>query len=353
MGVNVPFPVNDFVVKNAANGISKVQIVSGQTGDGPIDGLIIGHTDSTGTSQIMNFENRALLLGTSSTERMRLTPNGNLGIGVVSAAPKYNIDAAYLGEAKMRLQATGGGVNSAIFILDKTDSTQGQAALQYSLNDSSQWLLGTLNNNNYRIFNFNTGDDALTIRFDNDNVGIGTPYPTAKLEVNGQVKITGGGPAAGRVLVSDANGLASWGEDNPKKAFSAFNFASSASIASGIETKLIFDNTSFNDGLYYDPSTSNFNVLSEGMYHFDLKLIWDNFSTSGDAVIAIRVDGQIIEQSRQTILMGSGAKSQTISANLKLFAGDTVDVAAIQHSGTTQTVSFSNIEGNFSGYKVY
>jgi hypothetical protein len=141
-----------------------------------------------------------------------------------------------------------------------------------------QWLIGTLNNNNYRVFNFNTGDDAFTIRFDNDNVGIGTPFPTAKLEVNGQIKITGGGPATGRVLISDANGLASWGEDNPKKAFSAFSFATSATIASGIETKLLFDNASFNDGAYYDPATSNFNVLSEGMYHFDLKLIWNNFS---------------------------------------------------------------------------
>lgn len=42
------------------------------------------------------------------------------------------------------------------------------------------------------------------------NVGIGTNAPTAKLEVNGQVKITGGSPAAGKALVSDANGLASW-----------------------------------------------------------------------------------------------------------------------------------------------
>ncbi len=42
------------------------------------------------------------------------------------------------------------------------------------------------------------------------NVGIGTQSPSAKLEVNGQVKITGGAPGAGKVLTSDANGLATW-----------------------------------------------------------------------------------------------------------------------------------------------
>ncbi len=47
--------------------------------------------------------------------------------------------------------------------------------------------------------------------FDNGaNVGIGTSTPGAKLEVNGQLKITGGTPGNGKILTSDASGLASW-----------------------------------------------------------------------------------------------------------------------------------------------
>ena len=42
------------------------------------------------------------------------------------------------------------------------------------------------------------------------NLGIGTSTGTAKLEVAGQVKFTGGSPGAGKVLTSDANGLATW-----------------------------------------------------------------------------------------------------------------------------------------------
>jgi hypothetical protein len=45
---------------------------------------------------------------------------------------------------------------------------------------------------------------------DGTNVGIGTMSPGAKLEVAGQIKITGGSPGAGKVLTSDGSGLASW-----------------------------------------------------------------------------------------------------------------------------------------------
>ncbi len=43
-----------------------------------------------------------------------------------------------------------------------------------------------------------------------DNVGIGTTTPSAKLEVAGQIKITGGSPGSGKVLTSDSSGLATW-----------------------------------------------------------------------------------------------------------------------------------------------
>ncbi|MFH1192606.1 MAG: hypothetical protein V1655_03990, partial [bacterium] len=45
---------------------------------------------------------------------------------------------------------------------------------------------------------------------DGTNIGIGTATPGAKLEIAGQVKITGGNFGAGKVLTSDASGLASW-----------------------------------------------------------------------------------------------------------------------------------------------
>ncbi|MCB0755724.1 MAG: collagen-like protein [Flavobacteriales bacterium] len=55
------------------------------------------------------------------------------------------------------------------------------------------------------LYNNNTG-----------NIGIGVTNPSAKLDVNGQIKIAGGNPGNGKVLTSDANGLGSW--QNPVSA---------------------------------------------------------------------------------------------------------------------------------------
>jgi len=51
--------------------------------------------------------------------------------------------------------------------------------------------------------------NALTI-LKNGRMGIGTHQPTQMLDIDGQVRIRGGNPGNGKVLVSDANGNASW-----------------------------------------------------------------------------------------------------------------------------------------------
>jgi hypothetical protein len=62
-------------------------------------------------------------------------------------------------------------------------------------------------------FRFSIASQDLTERFiiqQTGNVGIGTVNPLAKLDVAGTIKITDGTQGAGKVLTSDANGLATW-----------------------------------------------------------------------------------------------------------------------------------------------
>jgi hypothetical protein len=349
VGLNVASPVRDLVVKSALGTPTALQLVSSGTGDGPLDGLLIRHTNATGAVQIMNNEDESLSFGTSQLQRMAITNTGKIGIGILSANPVHTIDAVFNTDAALRLRGQDGGFNRSLLILDKTDANTDQAAVQYSLLDSAQWLVGTLNNSNYRVFNFNTGNDAFSINYANDNVGIGTPNATAKLEVNGQVKITGGGPAQGKVLISDANGLASWGEDNPKKAFSAYSNAGLFAVSSGVETPLLFDNTNFNDGNYYSQNTGVFNVLSEGMYHFEVHIVWQTFS-AGESILALRVNGVVTEQMRVRL---SNPTSQFLSSNFKLYSGDVVDVVITQNTGISHNLNLNQLESVFSGYKVY
>jgi hypothetical protein len=53
-------------------------------------------------------------------------------------------------------------------------------------------------------------DDDNNLTYNLGYVGIGVNYPEAELEVNGQIKISGGGPGIGKVLTSDAAGTAIW-----------------------------------------------------------------------------------------------------------------------------------------------
>lgn len=55
----------------------------------------------------------------------------------------------------------------------------------------------------------NTGGNSI-ITDNGTNVGIGNTLPAAKLDIAGQVKISGGAPGNGKILTSDINGLASW-----------------------------------------------------------------------------------------------------------------------------------------------
>jgi hypothetical protein len=125
---------------------------------------------------------------------------GRLGLGTITPAAKLDV----AGQVKIAdgtqgagkvLTSDASGLASWQTVAAGDNLGNHSATQNVRLND--YWLSGD-------------GDIEGVYVGNDGNVGIGKKYPTAKLEVAGQVKITGGSPAAGKVLTSDAAGLATW-----------------------------------------------------------------------------------------------------------------------------------------------
>ena len=127
------------------------------------------------------------------------------------------------------------------------------------------------------MLNENRGDPftMMYIDFNDRNIGIGTSTPTAKLEVNGQVKITGGTPAAGQVLTSDASGLATW-EPVPAPTVNHIYFEVKLTTdynwpTIGTVQKIDFSSGGMiweNQGNAFNTTTSTFTAPEAGIYAF-------------------------------------------------------------------------------------
>jgi hypothetical protein len=121
----------------------------------------------------------------------------NIGIGTCSPSSKLEVSG--------QIKITGGGPgNNKILASDA-----GGLASWKTATDLGLALPAGSNNQTLRHDGTSWIANSLLIN-DGTNIGIGTAAPGAKLDVSGQIKISGGAPGAGKVLTSDAAGLASW-----------------------------------------------------------------------------------------------------------------------------------------------
>ena len=130
----------------------------------------------------------------NGTEKIRIDSTGNVGIGTTGPSVKLHVakDITYNSGSTYGLSVSG-SANTNLRLNLGYDPTIDAAVIQAS-NEGVTW------------------DKNLLLNPNAGNVGIGTgaAMPGAKLEVAGQVKITGGTPGVGQVLTSDAAGLATW-----------------------------------------------------------------------------------------------------------------------------------------------
>lgn len=123
---------------------------------------------------IWNYQNAPIIAGTNNVERMRISANGNIGIG--------NSDPGFLFDVNNRMRIRSGGnlANSAGVWLNRSD------------NSAVQSFIGNETDNTVGFY------------------GTGSGWSFTMNTNTGKVKIADGTQANGRVLSCDASGVASW-----------------------------------------------------------------------------------------------------------------------------------------------
>jgi|GEM_PF-2113359 len=182
--------------------------------------------DGSTLGNVGTYSNHPFAIITNNSERMRIDTSGNVGIGTTSpsSALEIQVDTNNFGGVVStnrnsgNLAVSGFGANNDVpgsgITFGLTNSgysvVPGYANYGFVFTEpAANGLLVATSSTDPIILGTN-GTPRIMINGADGNVGIGTTSPGAKLEVAGQVKISGGSPGAGKVLQSDANGLASW-----------------------------------------------------------------------------------------------------------------------------------------------
>ena len=197
---------------------------------------------------------------------------------------------------------------------------------------------GTLTNIPYRI---SSGRDNNHISImNNGKVGIGngvqTPSSPALLEVDGRIKINGGTPGTGKVLTTDATGLASW--ETPSGGFSLPYSGSSNSIGTA---SLIIANTASSLGV----NTGIIGQASNGIGVFGQANSPTSLGVYGQSVNGNGVLGESISNTGIRGLSTSGFGVQGLSdTNTALygFSGSGNGLYAETNGGTAATARIVN-----------
>ena len=304
---------------------------------------------------------------TSNLNRMTITSTGDVGLGITTPTNIFTI--GNVGLEKFNISSINGSMN----FLDDQASITFPIAGPIAKPMIHMFASGTTNSARMVIahssayptyglqyedasdrFTFiGNGNPVLTADLATLRVGIGTTSPIAKLDIAGNIKITDGTQALGKVLTSDAVGNGSWQALIPAKiAFLAGNNAVGDQIIPAgtfTDVDLTFAGSRiFNDGGGYIPSSGKFVAPVTGVYQFNTHLLIGGPSGANVQVFFRDAAGKILE-ARSAITV-SGEINFDLPVTVKLNGGSSV---WIQIFTSSATIYVKRYESTFSGHLIY
>ena len=261
-----------------------------------------------------------LVIKTDNNEKMRVTTDGDVGIGVTNPQGKLDVG-------------------------ERTDPVGGTCPIGY-------------NHVDYNEDGFiDEGECWRGMIVKNGTVGIGTVSPTLTLDVNGQIRIRGGSPFAGAVLTSDSFGNASWMsviiDDDDSDPTNELQTMSLEGTNLTIENGNTVDLSPLQNGSTTDNQTlalTGTNLSIENGNTVDLASLsgtdTDNQALTFSGTSLSIEDGNSVDLAS---LSGTDTDDQTLTftgTSLSIADGNTVDLAALSGTNTdNQDLTSATLSG--------
>jgi len=232
------------------------------------------YNNATSGGILKTLSNHPFFITTNnnSSPAITLATDRNVGIGLGANMPEYKLDLY----GRMRLRHNSSNNQTAGIWFDGTTM-------------EARSFFGTLNDDHVGIYGNGGAGWNFVMNVENGNTGIGTSAPTAKLDVNGTIRLRDGYPKTGSVLTStDVNGNTTWQAPVAFRAWGTAAVADSFPIPANTWTRWLFSiTTQYNSGIHYQPWATQFIAPLKGIYHFDANT-WTSTGSGKLAGIALR-----------------------------------------------------------------